>query len=163
LAAVDQMNALIEVIRGVRNIRTEANAPMSKQIEIMIKTKTAVLEETLKGNLGFLERFLNPTTLLIGPNVTAPKLAMSNVITDAEIFVPLAELIDLGQEIKRLTKEDGRLAQEIQRIDRKLGNQGFIAKAPAAVVDEQRTKRADYVGQQQAVQARIAELKANQA
>ncbi|WP_125766592.1 valine--tRNA ligase [Lapidilactobacillus wuchangensis] len=163
LAAVEQMNALIEVIRGVRNIRTEANAPMSKQIEIMIKTKTTALEETLQGNLGFLERFLNPTTLLIGPNVAAPKLAMSNVITDAEIFVPLAELIDLDQEIKRLTKEDARLAQEISRIDHKLSNQGFVAKAPAAVVDEQRTKRADYVSQQQAVQARIAELKANQA
>ncbi|WP_270329917.1 valine--tRNA ligase [Lapidilactobacillus dextrinicus] len=159
--AEKQMSALIEVIRGVRNIRTQANAPISKQVEILIKTSSVEMKNILDGNVEFLERFLNPTTIVIGPDVKAPKLAMSAVTTDAEIFVPLAELIDLDEEIARLQKENERLTGEIARIDRKLGNANFVAKAPEAVVAEQRTKRADYVKQQEATVSRINELQAN--
>lgn len=159
--AEKQMSALIEVIRGVRNIRTQANAPISKQVEILIKTSSVEMKNILDGNVEFLERFLNPTTIVIGPDVKAPKLAMSAVTTDAEIFVPLAELIDLDEEITRLQKENERLIGEITRIDRKLGNANFVAKAPEAVVAEQRTKRADYVKQQEATVSRINELQAN--
>ena len=159
--AEKQMSALIEVIRGVRNIRTQANAPISKQVEILIKTSSVEMKNILDGNVEFLERFLNPTTIVIGPDVKAPKLAMSAVTTDAEIFVPLAELIDLDEEIARLQKENERLTGEITRIDRKLGNANFVAKAPEAVVAEQRTKRADYVKQQEATVSRINELQAN--
>ncbi|MFC6316303.1 valine--tRNA ligase [Lapidilactobacillus achengensis] len=161
IVAVEQMTGLIDVIRGVRGIRAEANAPISKPVEILLRTKTTTIEDTLNSNLEFLERFLNPTALEVGPHVKAPKLAMSQVTSDVEIFVPLAELIDLDQEIQRLEKEANRLDQEVTRIDRKLGNEKFVAKAPAEVVDEQRAKRVDYLSQREAVKQRITELSAN--
>lgn len=159
--AQTQMDALIEVIRGVRNIRSQANAPISKSIEVLIKTNSTTIETTLNQNLEFLERFLNPTALVIGPEVKSPKLAMTAVTPDVEIAVPLAELIDIDGEIVRLQKEIQRLDDEVARIDRKLNNEKFVAKAPEKVVDEQRTKRADYLKQQAAVEKRLAELQEN--
>ncbi|MFD1466138.1 valine--tRNA ligase [Lapidilactobacillus mulanensis] len=159
--AQTQMAALIEAIRGVRNIRSQANAPISKPVEVLIRTNSVTIETTLNQNLEFLERFLNPTALVIGPEVKAPKLAMSAVTPDAEIYVPLAELIDLDEEIARLQQEIKRLNDEVTRIDRKLGNEKFVAKAPAEVVEEQRTKRADYLKQQASVQQRLEQLQAN--
>lgn len=73
--------------------------------------------------------------------------------------MPLAGLIDIGAEIARLEKEVKKLDGEVERIEKKLGNQGFVAKAPAEVIDAEKAKLVDYAEKREKVTARIVELR----
>ncbi|WP_028530589.1 valine--tRNA ligase [Paenibacillus sp. HW567] len=157
--AVAEMNLLMDVIRAVRNIRAEVNVPMSKKVELIIK---AADEETLgiiSRNDNYIGRFCNTSSFESGLNPQTPDEVMSAVVTGAELLLPLAGLIDIGQEIIRLEKEVQTLNSEVERVEKKLGNQGFVAKAPAKVIEEERAKQADYSAKREKVLARIAELK----
>jgi len=94
--ADNQMNFMIEVIKAVRNIRMEVNAPMSSAIDIMIQLDNSKDKHILLDNRDYVENFLHPKSLVVDTNVVAPKLAKSAVIAGAQIFVPLAELVDLS-------------------------------------------------------------------
>lgn len=84
---------------------------------------------------------------------------MTAIVSGAEIYFPLAGLIDIDQEIARLEKERENLDKEVLRIEKKLGNEGFVSKAPAKVIEEERTKLADYSDKRSKVIARINELR----
>jgi len=84
---------------------------------------------------------------------------MSAIVTGAEMFLPLAGLIDIEQEIARLEKELKTLNSEVERVEKKLANPGFVSKAPAAVIEEEKAKMNDYADKRDKVLARIAELK----
>lgn len=154
-----EMNLLTEVIRSVRNIRAEVNVPMSKKIELLIKPNDALALERLKRGEDYITRFCNPERLEISDQLTTPEKAMSSVITGAELFLPLAGLIDLEQELGRLEKELATLHNEVERIEKKLNNAGFMAKAPEKVVAEEKAKMADYMEKRDKVIARLAELR----
>jgi len=154
-----EMNLLTEVIRSVRNIRAEVNVPMSKKIELLIKAGDSATLERLKRGEEYLVRFCNPSRLEIGSDLAAPEKAMSAVVTGAELFLPLAGLVDIEQEVKRLEKELATLHAEVERVEKKLNNPGFVAKAPAKVIEEEKAKMADYMEKRDKVIARLAELK----
>jgi len=157
--ATTQMNALIDLIRSVRNIRSEANAPLSKPIDVLVNIQDAPLMTIFKQNQDFIERFVHPKSLEIAEGLTAPALAKTAIISGAEVYVPLAELLDLDEEIARLEGELKRLDGEIKRAKGKLSNKGFTDRAPEKVVQEERDKQADYEQQYQSVEKRVAELK----
>ncbi|MBC5637576.1 valine--tRNA ligase [Ornithinibacillus sp. BX22] len=157
--ASEEMKRLVSIIKAVRNIRAEVDTPMSKQISLLIQAKDEAIVKELEHNRGYLERFCNPSELVIASKVDAPEKAMTAVITGAEIFLPLEGLIDFDKEIARLEKELEKWNKEVERVQKKLSNQGFVAKAPAAVVEEEKKKEQDYLEKQAAVQARLAELK----
>lgn len=161
-AAESAMEMLIEVIKAVRTIRVEANAKMATAIDILIETTSAANAEVLRENESYLANFIHPKKLEIATEIVAPKLAKSAIINGAKIFIPLEELVDLDEEISKLTSEQQRLQQEIMRIDKKLGNEGFVKKAPQQVVEEEKNKRVDYQNQLAGVDERLAELKDNQ-
>ena len=96
---------------------------------------------------------------MYGEDVEAPSDAVTSVITGAEIYLPLAGLINIEDEIARLEKEAEKLQQEVDRVEKKFSNEKFVAKAPAAVVEAERAKGADYQAQREAVLERIATLK----
>ncbi|MEN2467165.1 valine--tRNA ligase [Ornithinibacillus sp. JPR2-1] len=156
--ASEEMKRLVSIIKAVRNIRAEVDTPMSKQISLLIQAKDEAIVKELEHNRGYLERFCNPSELVIASKVDAPEKAMTAVITGAEIFLPLEGLIDFDKEIARLEKELEKWNKEVERVQKKLSNQGFVAKAPAAVVEEEKKKEQDYLEKQAAVQARLAEL-----
>lgn len=139
--AADQMSHLIELIKAVRNIRSEANAPMSTPVDLLIKVENQQLADMLQANKEYIDRFCHPQQLTIGTDVVAPKLALSGIITGAEIYIPMAELIDLNEEKQRLGKEIKKLQQEVDRSTKKLGNEHFVANAPEEVVAEEREKQ----------------------
>ncbi|SEU17740.1 valine--tRNA ligase [Paenibacillus sp. NFR01] len=157
--AVAEMNLLMDVIRAVRNIRAEVNVPMSKKVELIIKAAGEDVLGILSRNEHYIARFCNTSSLESGLAPQAPDKVMSAVVTGAELLLPLSGLIDIGQEIARLEKEVSTLNGEVERIEKKLGNEGFVAKAPAKVIDEERAKLADYSAKRETVLARIAELK----
>lgn len=157
--AVKEMTLLMDVIRSVRNIRAEMNVSLGKKIEIMIKADNKENEEILfKGN-DYITKFCNPEKLGISTEIHLPEKVISAVVTGAEIYLPLAGLIDVEQEIKRLEKELETLNDEVNRVQKKLTNKGFTDKAPAEVIEKEREKEQDYLMKRDKVLARINELR----
>ncbi|ASS66337.1 MULTISPECIES: valine--tRNA ligase [unclassified Paenibacillus] len=157
--AVREMELLMSTIRSVRNIRAEVNVPMSKKIELQIKPSGSFEAGILSGNEELLRRFCGTSSLAVDMGLSAPDKAMAAIVTGAELYLPLAGLIDIEQEIARLTKEAAVLRSEVERVDKKLSNEGFTAKAPAKVIEEEKAKRADYESKLEKVLTRIEELR----
>ncbi|OIN66431.1 valine--tRNA ligase [Exiguobacterium sp. KRL4] len=156
--AVPAFEAVQNVIRSVRNIRAEVNAPMSKQIQLMIATSDDQVQHDLETNLSYLKKFTNASELLVERNMIAPEKAMSAIVTGAELFIPLADLINIEEEIARLNKELVKYTKEVERVEKKLNNPGFVGKAPAHVIEEEQAKAQDYKEKRAAVEVRISEL-----
>ncbi len=159
LDAVREMNLLMETIRAVRNIRAEMNVPMSRKIELLLKPNDEAVLAVVRGNETFIRRFCNTETFVADLQLSSPDKAVTAVISGAELFLPLAGLIDIGQEVARLEKELQTLRGEIERIVKKMTNPGFVAKAPAKVIEEEIAKQADYQDKYNKVQARLEELR----
>jgi valyl-tRNA synthetase len=157
--AVAEMNLLIDVIRAVRNIRAEVNVPMSKKIELLIKPGDQAVLDIINRNGEYVRRFCNTSEFDAGLEFTVPDKAMTSIVSGAELYLPLAGLLDIAQEISRLEKELQHLNSEVERVEKKLSNQGFVAKAPAKVIEEEKAKQADYSDKRAKVIARIEELK----
>lgn len=157
--AEQDMEFLIEIIKAVRNIRMEVNAPMSSAIDIMIQLDNSKDKHILLDNRDYVENFLHPKSLVVDTNVVAPKLAKSAVIAGAQIFVPLAELVDLSEEIAKMDKEIDHLQEEVKRCKAKLANKGFVDHAPEAVIEKEKAKQADYESQLAGAVQRLRELK----
>jgi valyl-tRNA synthetase len=157
--AAAEMKLLVEIIRSVRNSRAEVNTPLSKKIKMILKAKDQDVLKTLEKNSGYLERFCNPEVLTIGTDVEIPEKAMTSIVTGAEIILPLEGLINIDEEIARLEKEWDKLNKEVERVQKKLSNEGFIKKAPEKVIEEERAKEKDYTEKRAAVESRIKELK----
>ena len=158
-AEAGDMQLLMDIIRSVRNIRAEVNTPMSKKVPMTISAKDEQTSAVLEVNKGYIEKFCNPDGLTIGANLEAPAQAMSAVVSGAEIFMPLAGLINIEEEIARLEKELDKWAKEVKLVSGKLSNERFVSKAPEALVATEREKLADYEAKYATVEKRIAELK----
>ncbi|MFC7393185.1 valine--tRNA ligase [Scopulibacillus cellulosilyticus] len=157
-SAVQEMTLLQNIIRSIRNIRAEMNVAPSKPIHIQIKAASDIEKESLINNKAYLERFCNPETLDIQTELEAPEKSVSSIVTGAEIYLPLEGLINIDEEINRLKKELEKLNFEVERVQKKLSNQGFVNKAPKKVVDEEKAKEKDYLEKRQKVEERIKEL-----
>lgn len=157
--SVEEMRLLKDIIHSVRNIRAEVNAPLSKKINLMIKAKDEQVLGILQTNKHYIERFCNPEELQMNIDLETPEQAMSAVVTGAEIFIPLKNLINIEEEIARLEKEWEKWNKEVERVQKKLANENFVQKAPEKVVEEERRKEKDYLEKREAVEERIKELK----
>lgn len=157
--AAASIKQFIELVRAVRTIRTEMNTPLSRPIAIFVRTKDATTRQLFENTKVYIERFCNPEQLIIDSDVPTPEHAVTAVLTGAEVFIPLAGLIKIDEEIARLQKEYAKLTDEVTRVEKKLANSGFVAKAPAAVIESERQKGRDYRDKRDAVAARIEELK----
>nr|WP_317617098.1 valine--tRNA ligase [Bombilactobacillus thymidiniphilus] len=157
--AVKQMTALIQTIKAIRQIRSEANAPLSSPVDILIRPKNQEMLTILQNNQEYLNRLGHPKDLVMQLDLVAPKLAMTQVVDNAEVYMPLSELIDLDEEVKRQEKELNKLQKDIDFVNNKLNNAGFVKNAPAELVAKQKTKLAEYQARQQSIEQRIIELK----
>jgi valyl-tRNA synthetase len=157
--AEKEMELVMEVIRSVRNIRAEVNVPLGKPIELLIKPKTEESLTYLQRSKSVISRLTNPEKLEIAQDLSIPEKAMSALVSGAEIYLPLAGLIDIDQEVSRLEKELKKLDAEVDRVEKKLANQGFVAKAPAQVIEEEKAKQKNYMEKRDQVKARIIELR----
>ncbi|MGX7109297.1 valine--tRNA ligase [Facklamia miroungae] len=154
-----QMQELIEVITAVRQIRNEMNTPLSKALSIIIKVKDQAIKESLQSNQAYINRFCHTDHLEIAIDPVIDGEMVTQTLSFAQIFIPLAGLVKIEDEIKRLQQEVAKLEKEVERLVKKLSNQSFVDKAPAQVVEAERTKLTDYEQQLKAVQVRIEELK----
>ena len=138
------LNTAMEAISAIRNIRAEAEAAPSRKLRAVILAEGEALERIQKG-VRYIQDLANITEIdFVEQKEQAPGDAMSAVMTGAQIFVPLDDLVDYDAELARLTKEEERLTKEVERVVKKLSNQGFVAKAPQKVVDEEKAKKVKY-------------------
>ncbi|MDK6232845.1 valine--tRNA ligase [Aerococcus sp. UMB10185] len=158
--AAKQMEALISLIRAVRNARNENNVAPSKAIDIQIKADSPATKDTLEANGAYLDRFLNPDHLTIATDLEVPDKAMTLFFDAGEVYLPLAGFLNLDEEIARLEKEADKWRDEVARVEKKLANQGFVNNAPEAVVAKEREKGSQYQEKLQATLERIEDLKA---
>jgi valyl-tRNA synthetase len=135
-----QMQGIMEVIRAVRNLRAELKVQPGHKARLMLRPE-AGWEEVLREAEPFFLRLAGASSLTIvyDTDDLPPKLVTA-VCPAAEVMIPLGDLVDLDKERARLIKERDNTASEIARAQGKLANQGFLNKAPAALVEAERAK-----------------------
>ncbi|MCK5388345.1 MAG: valine--tRNA ligase, partial [Candidatus Izimaplasma sp.] len=156
--AIKDFEVIQEMIKSVRNIRAEYNVAPSKKIDILIKTKNNKTKELLEQNMEILNKFINPETITISSHIELNTEAITIILSELEMYLPLGSLIDISEEIKRLENELTKLTSEITRGENMLSNERFISKAPASKVELERSKLANYKEQFITIKARIKEL-----
>ena len=159
--AEKDVNYLIELITAVRNIRNEANAALSKPIDLFIDIEDPKLNSIFKENEDLINRFCNINKLIINSQINVPKLSMSKAINGASVYIPLGDLIDLDREINRLEKEISKLKGEVERSNKKLNNDKFISNAPDNVVNSEKEKQKQWQNKLNLTIQRLNELKNN--
>ncbi len=156
--SVAKIGTAMDIIKAVRNIRAEADAAPSRKLNLIIRTDS--LAETIASIETYVKNIANVVSINVeGSSAESPSDVMSAVIDGAEILVPLDELVDMEAEIERLTKEKARLEGEVLRVEKKLANQGFVAKAPASLVEQEKAKGEKYKEMLETVVARLEALK----
>ena len=153
------MEKLIALIREVRNIRNEMNTPLSKPVPMQINAIDEETNEIFHDNQAYITRFCNPSELEIGRNLEPAPDAVTAVFTGGEVRMPLAGLVKIEDEIKRMENEGEKLQKEVERVVKKLGNEKFVKKAPEDVVQGERQKEKEYRDQLKIVEERIEFLK----
>lgn len=145
----------MEIIRAVRNIRAEAEASPSKNLSAVIAASKDV-SETISRSLIYVKNLANITDIQLTDDKTGvPDESMSAVITDAEIFIPLDDLVDFEAELERLKKEKKKLEGEVKRAKGMLSNENFVKKAPESKVAEEKAKLSNYEDMLEKVSARM--------
>ena len=152
------VESLKDLIRSVRNARSEVNVAPSKSITILVKTMDSELETFFKDNVNYIKRFTNPEHLEISSTLQAPELSMTSLITGAEIYLPLADLLNVEEELARLQKELAKWQKELDMVTKKLSNEKFVANAKPEVVQKEKDKQADYQAKYDATVVRIEEM-----
>jgi valyl-tRNA synthetase len=135
-----QMEGIMEIIRTIRNLRAEMKVEHGKRTRIKLIPQSG-WEDALLLVEPYLQRLAGASKVTFGVSGEADaEKTVSAVCASAEIRIPLGELVDIGKEIARLEKEKANLENEIQRAQAKLNNPGFVAKAPAELVEKEKEK-----------------------
>ena len=158
--ATEQMNRIITAIKAIRARRNEMNVPPSRKAKVYVATRYA---DTFNDKTAvFFTRLASASEIEVAESfegVISADDAVQIITDSATIFLPLSDIIDTEKERARLEAEEKKLLGEIDRIEKKLSNEGFVAKAPAAVVDGEKAKLAKYRENLDGVRAALAKLK----
>ncbi len=149
-----------EAVRGIRNVRTEMNvAPGRKALVYVVSQSEDIINAFTEGRL-FFESLASASEVIIKKDKTdIADDAVSVVIANATLYIPFAELVDIGQEIERLQKEEKRLTGELARVNGMLNNEKFMSKAPEAKIAEEKAKLEKYTRMMEQVKERLTQLK----
>ena len=149
---------LKEVITGIRNARAKMNVHPSKKSKLIFVTKKYA--NIIKESEEFLKKLGFGEEIEIRENKeNIPQNAVSIVSSNLELFIPFEDLVDIKEEIERLEKEKAKVLIEKEKTDKMLSNPGFVAKAPAAKVEEEKEKQAKFNEMIKTIEERIAGLK----
>ncbi|MBK1663596.1 valine--tRNA ligase [Rhodospirillum rubrum] len=152
-----EMDWVVGVVSAVRSVRAEMNVPPGARIPLVIKGATAVTLARLETHRLLLASLARLESIEVSDTVPGQGAAQV-VVGEATLVLPLAGVIDLDRERARLGKELVRLDGEVARIDKKLSNPAFMAKAPDEVVEEQRERRAEYESQRDKVRDALTRI-----
>jgi valyl-tRNA synthetase len=152
------METIQAVIRSIRNVRAEMNVPLGKKADAVFIADGENSKYLEQGKL-YIQTLASVDNFAIMPTGTlAPEQSATAHIKGIEIFLPLKGLIDIDKEQTRLNKEISNMDKELKRLAGKLNNQGFLAKAPAEVVEKEKAKQKEYTQKKEALLIRLNEL-----
>jgi len=152
---------LQSIIVAIRTIRSESNLGPSKELDVLVANTTAVDIERMQNNAQALRKLAKVATIQPLAAGSEPPPALSALCQHLEVMVPMAGVIDIEAELKRIDKDVDKQAQEIKRLEGKLSNPKFVDKAPEAVVEAERIKLAaamDALSKLQSQRARMEGL-----
>jgi len=156
--AAAEMELVMDVIKGLRNIRGEMDVAPSKQIAALLDCKSAESLDLLKRNEVYVMSLARLSELTIGQGVERPAEASLQVAGDVEIVVPLRGLVNVEEEEKRLNKEIAKIEKDIEFLTKKLENPSFVERAPADVVAKEREKIAEFAGKKAILEESLAKI-----
>ena len=150
----EDVERIIGCIVAIRARRSEMNVPPSKKAKLFVVTKYA---DTFEKTAKILEKLASASEVVITDSYDSDDAVA--IATDAgTVYIPLAEVIDFEKERARLTAETKKNDAEIERIEKKLSNEGFVSKAPAAVIEGERAKLQKYLETREALAAALSKL-----
>ncbi|MBK5274898.1 MAG: valine--tRNA ligase, partial [Desulfuromonadales bacterium] len=157
-AAAD-MERVMEVISGIRNIRGEMEVPPSKQIAVILSCGTEESRHLMKHNEGAIISLARISDLAIGHGIEKPEDASIQVAGDVQIYVPLKGLVDVEAEEQRLLKEIGKIEKEIEIFSKKLESPAFVDRAPAEIVARERQKLAEVTDKKRVLEESLDKIR----
>ncbi|QEM67979.1 valine--tRNA ligase [Geobacter sp. FeAm09] len=157
-AAAD-MERVMAVISGIRNIRGEMEVPPSREIGVILSCGSDESLRLMKHNEGAIISLARVADLALGQGIEKPEDASIQVAGDVQIFVPLKGLVDVEEEEKRLSKEIAKIEKEIDLFSKKLENPSFVERAPADVVAKEREKLAEVTDKKQVLEASLEKIR----
>ena len=153
-AAEEDMNRIIDAIKAIRVRRNEMGVVPSRKAKLFVETK---YPETFSGATAFFERLASTASLEVVEDY-ADENAVKIITDSATIHIPLGDLVDFEAERARLKKELDAMESEIKRAEGKLSNEGFVSRAPAAVVEAEKAKLEKYKEKRDSIKEAIAKL-----
>jgi valyl-tRNA synthetase len=157
--AEQRMSLVMDVIRSVRNMRSEMNLPPSRELTAVIIPKVDTVEPQLRANEAFLRRLARLGDIRYQHDGDRLRGAALSVIEGAEVHVPLAGLVNLQEEIKRLEKEIGKATNELASVQRKLSDPKFLERAPEEVVEKDRDRAGQLEEKRQSLERSLERLR----
>lgn len=142
--ALHDLEWIKQTIIAVRNIRAEMNIAPSKPLEMLLRDSDAEAQRRVAENLSFIKTLARLESIDVLPAGDKGPVSVAKLVDGAELLIPMAGLIDKASELDRLAKEVAKIDGEISRIESKLANEGFVARAPEAVVAKEREKLTHY-------------------
>ncbi|MGE4799666.1 valine--tRNA ligase [Yersinia hibernica] len=140
--ALSDLEWIKQTIIAVRNIRAEMNIAPGKPLEVMLRGASAEAQRRVLENQSFIQSLARLSSLTLLADGDKGPVSVTKLVEGAEVLIPMAGLIDKATELDRLAKEVAKLEAEIERIESKLSNEGFVARAPEAVVAKERERMA---------------------
>ena len=148
-----------EAVRGIRTVRTSMNVPNSKKATVYVVSDNAEIRDIFEHGKVFFAALGFASEVLVQADKTGiAEDAVSALLPEAAIYMPLAELVDIEKERERLQKEVKRLEGELARVNGMLNNEKFVSRAPEAKIQEERDKREKYTQMMNQVKERLAQL-----
>ena len=148
------------LVKGIRNIRSEMNVPPSRKAKYFIVSPDENLRELFASHKDIYSQLISASEIDVQADKAGiPEDAVSVVIPNAVVYIPLEELVDMAKERERLEKEKAKLVKELARSNGMLNNEKFLSKAPQAKVDEEKAKLEKYKQMMEDVENRLAQLK----
>jgi len=157
-AAATEMELVMDVIKGIRNIRGEMEVAPSRQIAAILDCKSTESLTLLKRNEVYVMSLARLSDLAIGRGIERPAEASLQVAGDVEIIIPLRGLVNVEEEEKRLDKEIAKIEKDIEFLSKKLENPSFVERAPAEVVVKEREKIAEFASKKQLLQESLLKI-----
>lgn len=152
------MAAIQEVVRAARNLRAKYKVKDKTALSATVRARTNEAAGVLTANVALLRRMANLAEVTVSADAAKPENAAVEVVGEYEVYVPLGGLIDKDAEIGRLREQKEKIQKLLDGIDAKLDNADFIGRAPAAVVQRERDRRAEFAQQIAAVDQNLREL-----
>jgi len=159
-AAESAMQLIMDVITGIRNIRGEMNIAPAMKLDVTVQTDDARISGQLQAHQDLVSNLARLERLSIAPLGEKPRYAATSVIEGATLFVSLEGIIDFKQEAARLQKEIGKIDAELATLNRKLGNEDFLNKAPAAVVEKVKNQQTAFSEKREALEMHLSRIEA---